>query len=197
MIHRRIGQDRFEPPLLGNRAAYDLPSRNRIGAGSSQDAIVPVGRRSRISFASNHVDPPARDRLTVWAARFPNQPDSVTEARQFAAHHLSGSVTAQALEDVVLAISELATNAIKHAHSSFVLSLDLTEEMLRVEVTDADSRPVVVPSAVALADTGRGLRIVQALADQWGIDASSPGSKRVWFTVRLDEAHTTSERDAH
>jgi anti-sigma regulatory factor (Ser/Thr protein kinase) len=86
------------------------------------------------------------------------------------------------LDAVELMASELATNAIHHAQTSFELAIEDAQGQIRVEVRDTgQGRPV--PRSPAPHDrTGRGLRIVEAMSDAWGIDWGSHG-KTVWFTV--------------
>ncbi|MCZ4120996.1 ATP-binding protein [Streptomyces sp. H39-S7] len=82
---------------------------------------------------------------------------------------------------VALVVSELVTNAQRHAGGSVELSLVLDVSRLRIAVSD-DSRvqPVMCP---APADPGKvgghGLRIVAELAGEWGVTPCGPG-KQVW-----------------
>jgi anti-sigma regulatory factor (Ser/Thr protein kinase) len=86
------------------------------------------------------------------------------------------------LDAVELMASELATNCIHHAQTCFELKIDDAQSQIRVEVRDSgQGRPV--PRSPAPTDrTGRGLRIVEAMAEAWGVEPSSSG-KTVWFTV--------------
>jgi serine/threonine-protein kinase RsbW len=91
--------------------------------------------------------------------------------------HLPAQVAA-----VELMVSELATNSVKHAHSSFKVSIDDAGGEIRVEVRDTGRGQPVLRSPTPLEPSGRGLRIVEALARTWGT-VDSPHGKTVWFTL--------------
>ncbi|MEU3979387.1 ATP-binding protein [Streptomyces sp. NPDC026672] len=79
--------------------------------------------------------------------------------------------------DAVLLISELTTNAVVHTRSGHVLcGLRLSrDESLRIEVHDDDHRPVRPAQRRAAPgdESGRGLFLVQQIADRWGADRST------------------------
>jgi anti-sigma regulatory factor (Ser/Thr protein kinase) len=90
-------------------------------------------------------------------------------------------VTAVA-EVAALLTSELATNAVRHARSPFEVRVEVLDCCLRVAVEDDDPRPPARREA-SLADTnGRGIMLVDTLADAWGMERAGDG-KRVWFQV--------------
>lgn len=117
-------------------------------------------------------------------AEFTFQPTSVGEARRFLRHELD-AWDANDLEPAAsLVLSELTTNSLIHARSSFVVELTLTDQQLRLAVRDSSTRlPVAKPHSPDAA-TGRGLRIVAAFADAWGTEASSDG-KTVWAVLSV------------
>ncbi|MFB7464098.1 ATP-binding protein [Streptomyces sp. NPDC056224] len=85
--------------------------------------------------------------------------------------------------DVGLLVAELAANAVTHGRvpsRDFELRMTLLEGVLRVEVSDSrrDRRPAVQPHAFQ-AETGYGLRIVDAVAADWGVMDRVIG-KTVW-----------------
>ena len=91
------------------------------------------------------------------------------------------SVDESRIEPVTLVANELLANAIVHAHSAPLLSLEADGADLLLRVADASTDlPVARPSTTD-ASGGRGLILVDALADRWGIDASDSG-KVVWVT---------------
>jgi anti-sigma regulatory factor (Ser/Thr protein kinase) len=113
--------------------------------------------------------------------RFGCKPESVPAARQFVRDALRDQ-SREILDAVELMASELATNCVQHAQTSFELTIDDSGREIRIEVRDTgQGRPV--PRSPAPTDrTGRGLRIVEAMSGSWGIDPSSRG-KTVWFTI--------------
>ena len=88
------------------------------------------------------------------------------------------------IESVPLIVSELATNSIRHAGTGFELEIDVTEERIRIAVTDTGAGEPKVRSPKPSDTSGRGLRIVELLADEWGVVPSTPRQgKTVWFVV--------------
>jgi anti-sigma regulatory factor (Ser/Thr protein kinase) len=86
-------------------------------------------------------------------------------------------------DDVALLVSELATNAVLHARSDFMVRVEAGHGRVRVEVFDRNSRlptfAVVPPDAYS----GRGLMLVQALASSWGVESHSDNGKTIWFEL--------------
>lgn len=88
-------------------------------------------------------------------------------------------------EDLILCVSEVVSNAVLHARSAPRLTLRVDERMVRIEVLDDDpTLPTVRPRSAA-ATTGRGLLILDAIADRWGV-GPMPGGKVVWFELDLE-----------
>ena len=87
-------------------------------------------------------------------------------------------------ETAELCASELATNAVLHAQSPLLLAVVLLPDAVRVEVEDAAPGPIE-PGALVDdgAESGRGLAIVDALTESWGVEQRSAG-KTVWFELR-------------
>jgi anti-sigma regulatory factor (Ser/Thr protein kinase) len=106
----------------------------------------------------------------------------VPEARQLVAAFLTTSRFGGDTDTVLLLVSELVTNAIRHARTPFELSVDVHGPEVTVSVLDHDRmhQPRLRQPA-ALDTSGRGLHLVQALAASWGTELVARDAKRVWF----------------
>ncbi|MCX4787123.1 ATP-binding protein [Streptomyces sp. NBC_01221] len=90
-------------------------------------------------------------------------------------------------------VAELATNAAVHGRvpgRDFRLGLTVHRDaLLRIEVTDTRGEQLPpTPGTTSSADdaeSGRGLLIVEALADRWGIDAGPVPRKTIWAELSL------------
>jgi anti-sigma regulatory factor (Ser/Thr protein kinase) len=88
------------------------------------------------------------------------------------------------LDDLLLVVSELVTNAVVHAATSLRLVIRSDGRRVLTEVFDGDPRrPVVAArSAREVPVGGRGLLLVDQLSERWGCDSVGTG-KRVWAVL--------------
>ena len=119
--------------------------------------------------------------------RLPHAPSSVGLARrQMSDELVEHHVPATTVDDATLILSEILSNALKHARPLESGQVEVSWDLLLdgtvcLAVTDGGSttRPVVGrPSVSALG--GRGLGIVAALAGEWGVNGPTPGVTTVW-----------------
>lgn len=96
-------------------------------------------------------------------------------------------------DEVALAVSEVVTNAVVHAGSHVGLRAFVTSTGVRVEVDDNSSHLPVVRRYAASAGTGRGLHLVDACVDAWGVTPTASG-KTVWFEIgEVDVVHRDTD----
>jgi anti-sigma regulatory factor (Ser/Thr protein kinase) len=117
--------------------------------------------------------------------RFPCEPRSVTAARDFVRASLRGRPQ-ELVEAAELMASELATNCVRHARTDFELAV-FSGNDVRVEVRDTGGGTPRPRSPEPRDPSGRGLRIVEAMSDAWGVIGGAEG-KIVWFTLSADGA---------
>ncbi|OKJ37649.1 ATP-binding protein [Streptomyces sp. CB01580] len=117
---------------------------------------------------------------------------SVPLVRRFVRKALVDWACESRADDVLLCVSELVTNALLHGvppGRGYQVSMQLepTDDILRVKVHDSGDGKVGPADAAPEPDAegGRGLLLVAALADKWGVGERNPG-KVVWceFAVR-------------
>jgi two-component sensor histidine kinase len=110
---------------------------------------------------------------------FSNEAASVREARRMVAATLDASGIDS--EVPVVVTSELATNALKHAETGFEVSVTVEEDAIRIEVQDG-AGALGLASDLARDSGGHGLRLVEHLSTEWGVEIRGD-DKAVW--VRL------------
>ncbi|MER5731588.1 ATP-binding protein [Streptomyces sp. NPDC002138] len=116
-------------------------------------------------------------------------PAEVGRARRWARSRLAGCGVGEdepLAEVLVLLISELVTNAVVHTGCPAVLRMLFGGPGVRVEVADASDRPPAPRHAEGDDTNGRGLELVDGLADRWGWQREGAG-KRIWCEIDCAE----------
>ncbi|MEU3343464.1 ATP-binding protein [Streptomyces sp. NPDC006700] len=125
--------------------------------------------------------------------RFPRDARSVGRARLLLREQAaSWKVPDDVTETAVLLLSELMTNAYRHAKAPGreirARCVRSEEGRLRVSVTDANDTLPAPREASPEDESGRGLALVEALADDWGAEHRPGGlGKTVWFELAPGE----------
>ena len=115
----------------------------------------------------------------------PNDLRAPREARQAVARFLARSEVPQLIDDAQLLVSELVTNAVRHARGPIAVRASFRDGFLHLEVCDnaADCPPL--RRAAGPDDVGgRGMELVEKLATRWGWSATEH-SKVVWLDLRM------------
>jgi anti-sigma regulatory factor (Ser/Thr protein kinase) len=111
------------------------------------------------------------------------------EARRELTARLRGGLPRSLVDDVLLLTTELVTNSVRHAPEAATGRIDVSvryrPSAIRVEVRDAGEGFAHVPQQPGtLSEGGRGLFLVEALADRWGMGEG--GSTTVWYELGVD-----------
>ena len=110
---------------------------------------------------------------------------SVPVARRLVRQLLLGWDARQDHDDAALLVTELVANVVDHVGGTSCLTLEATysEDWLRLAVVDCSPARPAVQAPDPQSVRGRGLRMVEVLADRWGCEDHRDG-KRVWFELR-------------
>ncbi|MBH0246401.1 ATP-binding protein [Streptomyces bacillaris] len=89
------------------------------------------------------------------------------------------------IDQAALGVTELLTNVHRHAQpdKSCTVDIELLLDRLTVSVHDHDPRVPTVNEADSFATSGRGLALIAAVSESWGVRPSGAAGKVVWFTL--------------
>jgi CheY-like chemotaxis protein/anti-sigma regulatory factor (Ser/Thr protein kinase) len=150
----------------------------------SRDVDAYVSKSQDVSYLVDLlVELTARGRRAATLEVGP-RPADVRLARRFLAAHCERWGCDPIVDDAEIVVTELVTNAFVHAATTCRLALSFSRGRLRIEVRDeAEGAPD--PQAPDTArESGRGLLLVSAMADAWGVEPLRDG-KVVWADLRL------------
>ena len=118
-------------------------------------------------------------------------PRSVSQARRFVAER-TDDLSPAVRDALELCVSELASNCVLHAVTRYSVTVIRVDDCVRIEVADVGLGSVQPRNPSDNDLRGRGLRIVAALADSWGVrPADRPPGKTVWAV--FDLVHGSSQ----
>jgi anti-sigma regulatory factor (Ser/Thr protein kinase) len=123
--------------------------------------------------------------VTSAEYRLEHAPSAAARARRLTEEALRDRLPGERLDDFLLVVTELVTNAVRHAppeaDGRIVLRLEAEDDVLRAIVIDGGQR-FSFEQATFDATTGHmGLHLTDQLADRWGL--SLDGEKAVWFEI--------------
>jgi hypothetical protein len=135
--------------------------------------------------ASSHMAVAEASSGRMVVGEFAAESDSPGRARRLALDALAewgcGPVL---LQDAAVVVSELATNAVLHADSSFSISATLEDSLLRISVHDTEPLSVTVGGGGLSPQPTHGLSLVEALSLRWGAEGTARG-KVVWAELHV------------
>jgi serine phosphatase RsbU (regulator of sigma subunit)/CHASE1-domain containing sensor protein len=150
------------------------------GAEQQDDVALVVVRKDLHDEAPTAPGPAS----TRHERRFDPSPAAVSGAREFSAS--ASGVSGSALDDVALITSELVTNAALHGTGDVIVRVERGVGSVRIAVfDDSPATPTRLHPGPG-AESGRGLGIVEMIADGWGVTPDGPG-KWVWADLALSD----------
>jgi anti-sigma regulatory factor (Ser/Thr protein kinase) len=162
------GEPGAAPNDLAQRLVGLVPER------APDDTVLLVGQLSAERL----------DAVSELRRSLPPTPESASVARWLVHDLLSETVEPDARDTAALLTTELVSNAIRHTRDELVLTVHLAGGRLRVGVADSSHRRPQLVQAGGRDTSGRGLHLVDALADEWGVDPDDRGlGKTVWFEL--------------
>jgi hypothetical protein len=174
--------------------AQPLRLRDSVASGVGYCWLAPVVEMA-VMAGGNWPPPPEpgppteMDRSKIATCLPGTDPGSVHAARVFTIATLQQWGITDRREDITIVVSELLTNALQHAlpcprapRSQCPLGLSLLQPgpYVLCAVADPSQQPPVPKEPSYLAETGRGLHLISALADSWGYTTPSDMGKAVW-----------------
>ncbi|MFJ9260707.1 SpoIIE family protein phosphatase [Streptomyces bacillaris] len=143
------------------------------------DIAVLVLRRERGRAPET---PARRSVLTIAQA----EPERISVGRQLVRELLHDWKDPEQVDSAVLMVSEMATNVLVHTDGDALMAAEVSgergERRLRVEVADASDELPHKRRPGEMASSGRGLVLMEMLADAWGVDPRGEG-KSIWFEL--------------
>jgi len=130
------------------------------------------------------------DRRSSFAFTLEPGAHAPADARRQLQARLPGILTPSLIDDVLLLTTELVTNSVRHspaaAEGTVHVAVMLAPERIRVEVSDPGGGFAHVPRHPGtLSEGGRGLFLVEALSDRWGMGDGDRTA--VWFELEVDK----------
>jgi anti-sigma regulatory factor (Ser/Thr protein kinase) len=161
---------------MAGRGGPEWPQRPTVAAA---DRPVPADAEGRPVVLDLVGDP------VLGEIQLSSRPEQAGVARQLTVAVLRRWDLGPLVEDGELLVSELVGNAVRHTGArTFGLRISRRRGWVRVEVRDPSrALPCLVPIVRPLDESGRGLMLVDMLADRWGVDLL-PRGKTTWFELR-------------
>lgn len=178
------GHDTSPPPLS---LVEDLPVIPGMEP-SSTDARSVTGAVVAAAPVPQHAEgEPGTAAFAVWTLDEGTRSPAI--ARSYTHSALRGWGLEELDDSIAVAVSEMVTNAMCHNQTDpaaepqpVLLSLARQDRSVLCVVVDAGASAPEVREPVELAESGRGLPIVECLSDDWGWTVPGPAGKAVWAT---------------
>ena len=154
------------------------PPHDSAGIDARVDGYVL--KDSQLDFLVELLERLGRERTGQTAIHLAAVPASAGEARAFTRAALRTWDVLDVVDDVLVVVSELVSNAVTHAQTECELRLSVSPVSLRVEVVDGGGGTPDPLTPSTTRDHGRGLHLIDALSAAWGVEPMDVRGKMVW-----------------
>ncbi|WP_329455547.1 ATP-binding protein [Streptomyces sp. NBC_01497] len=169
--------------MEGMAGLEDVEQSRRLGGAATVRRTLAVEDGQALQALELYGNP------TEAEVRLASLPESAAVARRitYAVVLRQWTLSPDLTEHAVLLVSELVGNAVRHTGARvFGLRMLRRRGWIRIEVRDPSrGLPCLMP-VQAMDVSGRGLFLVDKLADRWGVDLL-PRGKNTWFEMRLQD----------
>jgi DNA-binding NarL/FixJ family response regulator len=149
-------------------------------AGNADQVEGYALKDSQLDYLVELLETVGRQRIGQRSVHLPADVASAREARAFTRSVLDEWAAPDVVDDALLVVSEMVTNAVTHAESACELRISVSPIAVRVEVVDqGGGTPDPMPPSTT-RNGGRGLHLVDALTAAWGVEPVNGGGKTVW-----------------
>ena len=152
--------------------------RQALGRQPDSEYLVIADRRRRVLAGLS-----GQPRSTVVRAPLPPVARSARAARDLVSRACLDWGCSSTVGTATLVVSELVTNAMLHAGTDLAVTVARCGPRLRLAVRDANGRPPEPRRPDASQVTGRGMLLVAAVSEAWGVLPTSEGGKVVWAVL--------------
>jgi hypothetical protein len=172
---RRVLDAVRDGPAGGPDQLVDTLAR-LVHGPASDDTVLLVGQ-----LVGDRTDAGPTLRRTL-----PATAESASVARWLVTDLLRDLVDEDTLETAALLTTELVSNAIRQSREELLVTVRLAGGRVRVGVADSSHRRPQLVKVGSRDTSGRGLHLVEAMADRWGVEPDERGlGKTVWFELDL------------
>ncbi|UNO39262.1 SpoIIE family protein phosphatase [Streptomyces sp. MST-110588] len=173
---------------LAESAAHPAASMDDACDAIIRALNVRGGRKDDVALLMARLNGIAPQDVAEW--RLAIEAREVGRARRLVHDQLAHWGLRAASETAELLVSEIVTNAVRHAHTHHVVLRLVRTQALLCEVSDDDHALPQLLDAADEDEFGRGLRVVSRLAREWGTSRTASG-KTVWFEQALPRTGRT------
>jgi len=108
---------------------------------------------------------------------------AAANARQFLRDSGCSAHKGWLIDDAMLLVTELVTNAVLHGEPPLTVAVECRELALEIRVRDSGADLPLIRTTSVEDESGRGMLLLSSVAADWGVERMPAGGKEVWFQL--------------